>query len=279
MLTTASGKELHPIGIGTWGIGGRINPENMSSKYQGAEPAPGNEAHEIEAIRYSLRRGQNYVDCAEMYGGFYTDEVVGQAIAGLPREDIFIGDKLWKNSVARGMVRPTVVAMLKKLGTSYLDMLSIHAPWFDTPWQEALPQIRELIDEGVVRHFGVSNFNLRRMHELLLLADMPVMSNQMNYNVLHKSEVNQEFRDFCELNDIQIVAYQPIKRGEVLQNPTIQGIAQAHSATPPQVALVWLRQAGVVAIPKAISHSHIDENLESLDITLTDEELADLQAL
>ena len=91
-MQTKSGKSLFPIGIGTWNIAGtfELNPE---AKYKGAEPLRGNEATEIEAIRYSISSGQNHLDCAELYGGFYTDEVVGRAIAGLPRADLFIADK------------------------------------------------------------------------------------------------------------------------------------------------------------------------------------------
>lgn len=278
-LRTKSGKVLHPIGIGTWNISGRINPNKISGAYNGAEPVYGNEDTEIEALRYSLSMGQNHIDCAEMYGGFYTDEIVGRAIASHKREDLFIGDKLWKTSVAKGKVRPAVEAMLQKLGTNYLDMLTIHAPWFDTPWQEAIPQIGELIDTGIVRYFGMSNFNLKRMNEVMLLTNHPVVANQMNFNVLHKTEVNQEFREFCDLNNIQLVAFQPLKRGEVLQHEKVQYVAQAHSATAAQIGLAWLLQQGILPIPKAVAKEHINENLDALSIVLSDEEIATLDAI
>jgi diketogulonate reductase-like aldo/keto reductase len=275
-LQTKSGKPLFPIGIGTWNIGSRINPENLGSKYRGVEPAHGNENQEIEALRYSISKGQNHIDCAEMYGGFYTDEIVGRALAGANRSDLYIADKLWKTSVGRGLVRPTVEKMLKKLGTDYLDLLYIHAPWNEAPWKEAITQIDELIDEGVVRQFGVSNFGVSHMQEALALSKHPIVVNQMKYNVLYKDDIDQDFRDFCKEHDIQIVAYQPVKRQEVLANEVVKNIAEAHRAAPAQVALAWLVQMGTLPIPKATAKAHIDENVGAVDLTLTD---ADIEAL
>jgi 2,5-diketo-D-gluconate reductase B len=276
-LQTKSGKQLHPIGIGTWGISSELNLD-PSAKYK-ARPVHGNEETEIEALRYSLDKGQNHIDCAELYGGFYTDEVVGRAIAGYAREDLFIADKLWKSSVGKGAVRPTVEQMLRKLGTDYIDLLYIHAPWPDVDWKEAIPQIDELIDQGKLRHFGVSNFTVGQMEEAQALAKHPIVANQMNFNVLYKNEVSQAFRDFCKQHDIQIVAYQPIKRREVLVNKTVQAIASAHSATSAQIALAWLIQVGALPIPKATNKEHIAENLKAVSVKLTDAELAELEVL
>src|SRR6188768_323809 len=95
------------------------------------------------------------------------------------------------------------------------------------------------------------------------IAKHQIVANQMNYNVLHKDEVNQEFRDYCRENSIQIVAYQPVKRQEVLVNKVIQDIAKAHNATAAQVALAWLLAQDTLPIPKAINKSHIDENVNA----------------
>ncbi len=278
-MQTKSGKSIFPIGIGTWGIASFNNPENQGSKYRGVEPVLGNEEIEIEAIRYSLSKGQNHIDCAEMYGGFYTDEVVGRAIAGAAREDLFVADKLWKTSLAKGRVRPTVEKMLTKLGTDYLDLLYIHAPFADAPWQEAIPQIDELIDEGIVRDFAVSNFAVENMRRAQSVAKHPIVANQMNYNLLYKDEVDDSFREFSDQNGIQIVAYQPIKRREVLSNATVQSIASARHATPAQIALAWLLAKGTLPIPKAIQKAHIDENLGALNIELSSSDIDVLDSL
>lgn len=271
-MKTKSGKTLFPIGIGTWNIGGTFTAD-PSAKYKGAEPNYDNETAEIEAIRYSISKGQNHIDCAELYGAFHTDEVVGKAIAGLKREDLYIADKLWKTSVGEGLVRIIVEQMLKKLGTDYLDMLYIHAPWDEVNWQEAIPQIDKLIDEGIVRDFGVSNFTVADMEQTRRIAKHPIVANQMNYNVLYKDEVNEEFQNYCRENNIQIVAYQPVKRQEVLDDEVIKDIAKARDATAAQVALAWLLAQGTLPIPKAINKSHIDENIKAIEVHLSDKEL------
>ncbi|MGB3945571.1 MAG: aldo/keto reductase [Candidatus Saccharimonadales bacterium] len=276
-MQTKSGKLVFPIGIGTWNIAGTFNADPIA-KYKGAEPSYGNEDAETEAICYSISKGQNHLDCAELYGGFYTDEVVGRAISGLKREDLYIADKLWKTSVGKGLVRLTVGKMLEKLGTDYLDMLYIHAPWEEVNWQEAIPQIDELIDEGIVRHFGVSNFTVTNMEQTQKLAKHPITANQMNYNVLYKDEVDETFKSYCTEHSIQLIAYQPVKRQEVLDNETIQMIAKAHNATPAQIALAWLLVQNALPIPKAISTQHIDENVAAINIKLSEQDLERLNS-
>lgn len=278
-LQTKSGKPVHPIGIGTWNISSRINPQDLSSKYRGVEPVYGQEDGEIEAIRYSIAQGQNHIDCAQLYGGFYTDEVVGRALKGLNRQDLYIADKLWKTSVGTSLVRPTVEQMLHKLGTDYLDLLYIHNAFPDAPWQEAIPQIDALIDEGIVRHFGVSNFTIKHMQEAQSLAKHPIAVNQMNYNVLYKDEVDDTFRRFCAQHHIQIVAYQPVKRQEVLTNAVVGRVAKAHNATPAQVAIAWLLQRGALPIPKAVQKAHIDDNLGALNVRLSPQDMQQLTDL
>lgn len=263
--------------MGTWNVSSVYDP-SPSPDYT-ARAVYGNEDAEINALRYSLDKGQNHIDCAELYGAFYTDEVVGRAIEGYPREDLFIADKLWKSSVGKDQVRPAVEQMLEKLHTNYIDLLYIHAPWEDVIWQDAIPQIDDLIDEGVVRYSGVSNFTTAQMLETMDSAKHPIAANQMNFNVLYKDEVTQSFRDFCIQQDIQIVAYQPIKRQEVLANLTVQAIAEAHHATPAQVALAWLIQLGTLPIPKAMDKKHIDENILAVNLQLSSSEMEQLEAL
>ena len=211
-----------------------------------------------------------------MYGAFHTDEVVGQAISTAKREDLFIADKLWKTSVGKGQVRSTVEAMMRKLGTDYIDLLYIHYPWPEAPWREAVSQIDELIDEGTVRHFGVSNFTVPDMKETAKLAKHPISASQMNYNVLHQDEVDDDYRKYAQENDIQIVAYQPIKRREVLLDPDVIEIAKRVHATESQVALAWLIKMGALPIPKATEKAHIDENLGATKIELSQDDMVRL---
>lgn len=266
-LQTLSGKSVHPIGIGTWGIGGR------------RETIIGNEPEEIAAIRYSLSKGQNHIDTAELYGAGYTDVVVGQAIRDIAREDIFIADKLWLDSVSEGRVRPAVETMLKKLGTDYIDLLYIHKAWDEVDWRTAIPQIDDLIDAGIVRYFGVSNFNLAQVETAMKLARHNVAANQIYFNVLHTQEATSEVMKFCAEHDIQIIAYRPVERSEVANNPVIQKIAALHTASPEQIALAWLLNQKVLTIPKSLQPSHIDQNVAAVDIVLSPAEVDELNRI
>lgn len=277
MLTTKSGKPINPIGIGTWLVGGKWEAGKQDEPFRGSSPVYGREASEAEALRYSIAQGQNHIDTAELYGTGHTEEVVGQAIAGLPREDLFIADKLWRTNITPEKVRPAVQGMLTRLGTPYIDLLYIHWPWDN--WQAAVPCIDELIEAGTVRHFGVSNFTIAQMREAVALAKHPVAANQMNYNVLYKEEVNGRFLAYCREHGIQLVAYQPVKRKEVLEDAVVQGIAAAHQAAPAQVALAWLLQKGAWPIPKATQKPHIDENIAAAKLHLSAPELAQLDKL
>lgn len=259
-LRTKSGRLLHPIGVGTWGYG------------EFPLFSPGTQA-EVEAIQYAISLGQNHIDTAEMYANGGAERIVGLAIESASREDIFIASKLWKNHVVHGSVRPAVEAMLKRLGTDYLDILYIHAPWFDAPWQEAVPQINQLIDEGKVRYFGVSNFNSTHLQETLNHTKHPIAADQLHYSFTHQQEVTLGLRSICSAHNISIVAYMPLEKGEVLNGSLVEQRARMHNATPVQFALAWLLAQDVLPIPKALQKAHIDQNAKLQSIQLLQEDI------
>jgi diketogulonate reductase-like aldo/keto reductase len=266
-LKTASGKELHPIGIGTWGIGG-----TWEADY-------GNDDEGIEAIRYSISKGQNHIDTGEIYGAGHTNEVIGKAIEGLNRKDLYISNKLWETSVAEGKVRPAVKAMLKNLHTDYIDLLSIHKPWEDWPWQKAIPQIDELIDEGLIRQFGASNLNISQLKHVISSSKHQVAVNQLHFNILHKEQVFGEMQNFCKDSGIQLIAYKPLERGAVMENEVVKSMAKIHGVTPAQIALAWILKHRIFTIPQATKKELIDQNIAATKVELTDKEMAILNNL
>jgi diketogulonate reductase-like aldo/keto reductase len=265
-LTTRSGKEVFSIGIGTWGIGGTWESEHTLEK------------EGIEAIRYSVSRGQNHIDCGEVYGAGHTEEIIGEAISPLNREDLFIGDKLWETSVANGLVRPAVMRMLERLKTSYIDVLCVHKPWEDWPWREALPQVNELIDEGLVRYLGASNLNINQIQEAMKLSRHPIVASQLHFNLLSRQDADESMRKFLTDNGIQLIAYKPFERGIVLQQEIVVSVAKKNNATPTQVALAWLIHHGAMPIPQATEKAFIDENIESINLKLSVEDIERLDS-
>lgn len=264
--------EINPIGIGTWMVGSKRNPET-----QEVVPDISDDQKYIEAINYSLEKGQNHMDTAELYGQGHTEEIVGQAIQNKERSKLFLASKLWRTHYKQADVLPAVKEMLARLQTTYLDLLYVHTPDTDVPMAEYIAGIDDAIDQGLVHSFGVSNFNLVQMKQAMDLARHPIVALQNRYNVLYKTEVSSELLEFCNQNSITLVAYRPVERGEVSNNQTIVKIAQKYDVPPAQIALAWLiQQKGVVAIPKATSREHVDENLQSLNLELAESEIVEL---
>lgn len=264
---TLSGKKIHPIGIGTWGIGGTWEKET------------GNEQKGIDAIKYAIKNGLNHIDSGQIYGGGYTDELIGEAIIKFNRKDLYIANKLWETNVAKGKAKLAVELMLKKLGTDYIDLLYIHKPWDDFPWREAIPQINHLIKSGIVRQFGVSNFNLAQTKEAASISNYPIAANQLHYNVIYKEEVNLEMKRFCKQNNMQIIAYRPLERAEILQNDVVNKIAMTNNVSAAQVALAWILNQNIFPIPGAMERAYTKQNILSVNIKLSDKEINQLNSL
>lgn len=265
-LTTVSGDPLHPIGIGTWPMGSA-----QDEKTREITANHDNDERDITAITYSLQHGQNHIDTAELYGQGHTEELVGQALAqpGIDREKVFVASKLWKEGVAPQNIQGRVEAMLTRLGTDWIDLLYVHTPKYGTPWREGLPAMDRLVAEGLVRHIGLSEFDLEKLREAEALSGSGISALQMRYNVAQPEAITVPLRRHCERKGIAMVAYSPLGKGNVLTLPQVQAVAQKHNATPAQVALAWCIENNTLPIPMAEELPHIDDNLGATAIHLS----------
>ena len=145
------------------------------------------------------------------------------------------------------------------------------------PTERDLDAFDTLIGAGKIRHWGVSNFDVDDLEELIALpGGEEVATNQVLYNLVRRG-IEYDLLPWCKRNDIPIMAYSPIEQGRVLRHPAVTAIAARHRVTSAQVALAWvLRQDGVCAIPRAAKPAHVRENRAALDIGLTLQDLADL---
>jgi diketogulonate reductase-like aldo/keto reductase len=145
------------------------------------------------------------------------------------------------------------------------------------PLSETLAAFQDLQMAGKIRQWGVSNFDLADMQELLGLAGGGnVATNQVLYNLTRRG-IEYGLLPWCEKRNLPVMAYSPVEQGQLLDHAALQRIAARHQATPVQVALVWvLHQENLIAIPKAGTAAHVRENRAALDLTLTDEDLSDL---
>lgn len=274
MKKNINGFPIHPVGIGTWLMGGGMFTDKIPFAVYGGEEK------EIEAIRYSLSKGQNHIDTAQMYGMGHTEEIVGNAIQGFDRSKIFLASKIWRTHALRLSVVKQVAEMLKRLQTTYLDLLYMHAPWPEVDLEQCIQGINDAVDRGLVRAVGVSNFNLEQVEQAIAASKYPIAALQNHYSLTYRSEFSPELRALCRTHTITFVAYKPLERKKLTDNPLplITKLAKKYQKTPAQVILNWvISQEGVVAIPKASWKKHIDENLGALtfEIEEKDKEVLD----
>jgi len=229
----------------------------------------------VESVRTAIEMGYRHIDTAQAYRN---EEAVGDGIAAadVPREDIFLATKVWISQLSSDDVVESTRESLEKLGTDYLDLLYVHWPARDYDPEGTLGAFDRLVDEGAVRHVGVSNFEPHHVDRAREVLDAPLFANQVE---IHPFLQQETLREYAAGNDIELVAYSPLARGEVVGNGTLESIADKHDATVPQVALAWLRDLDITAIPKATSEAHIRDNWESLTVDLDEadhERIADL---
>ncbi|MGV9390554.1 aldo/keto reductase [Streptomyces olivaceus] len=248
------GVAVTALGQGTWGMG-----EN-----------PGRRAAEVSALRTGLDLGMTLVDTAEMYGDGAAEEVVAEAVAGR-RDEVFLVSKvLPSHADARG-VAEACRASLRRLRTDRIDLYLLH--WRGAvPLEETVEAFESLEREGAIRSWGVSNLDVDD------LADLPPgaspQTDQVLYNLSRRGPEHSLLPRCRELS-IPVMAYSPVEQGRLLGHPALRDVAAAHGATPAQIALAWvLRHEDVIAIPKASSRAHVEENRTALDVVLTADDLA-----
>ena len=248
--TTVSGVEIPSIGLGTWRLTGDAC---------------------VDSVRTALDLGYWHLDTAQEYGN---ERQVGDALraSDVDREDVFVTTKLGSRNRTYDDVVRSVDESLAKLDTAYVDLLLIHWPNVTTPLRETLAAMNELVDEGKVRHLGVSNFGIDRLSRARELSEHGVATDQVQYNPYWSQT---ELLDYCRIHGIVLTAYSPLAHGGVLDDPVLESIGDAHGKSAAQVALRWLvQQANVVTVPKATSRDHLEANLDVFDFELTDREMA-----
>jgi len=256
-----TGEAVPALGVGTWRMGERARPREQ----------------EVAALRYALDLGIRVIDTAEMYGSGGAEEIVGEAIEGR-RDDVFVVTKLYPyNATSQGTVE-ACERSLKRLNTDRIDLYLVH--WRgDVPLAESVEAFERLKADGKIRHWGVSNYDVRDMEELLgLEAGEACAANQVLYHLAQRS-IEPELLPLCQARSIPIMAYTPLGDGRVMKSSPVPQIAAKHDTGPAAIALAWLlRNEGVMVIPKASQAAHIEEIAQAPDIRLDEEDLSALEA-
>ena len=220
------------------------------------------------AIETALNVGYRHIDTADGYGN---QQPVGAAVrsAGVPREELFITSKVGRDDIRWQGVIDICQKALRELEVDYLDLFLVHWPNTNIPMDETFGGMRKLLDDGLIRACGVSNFTASRLERALALKIAPISVNQVEYHPL----LNQkDLHECCKRHGVVLTAYSPLAQGKIGQNEIIRSVAQKYGRTAEQVTLRWLLQREIVAIPKASSRAHIESNFNVFDFTLSPED-------
>lgn len=226
-----------------------------------------------ECVLNALEVGYRHIDTATLY----RNEVqIGQALreSGLPRSSLFVTDKLWTDVRSSEAVRKSVDTMLNNLKTDYLDLLLIHWP---TPANiEVWKEMENLHKQGVLKSIGVSNFLPHHIDQILAQCEIVPAVNQVE---LHPLFQQKELRSYCKQHGILVEAWSPLMRGSALQNEELQKIADKYNKSVAQIIVRYDLQLGLSVLPKSTKKQRIKENFDVFDFHLSNEDLAQLEAM
>jgi diketogulonate reductase-like aldo/keto reductase len=232
------------IGVGVWRYGGGVEP-----------------------LRRAIELGASLIDTAEVYG---TEKVVGEAIKDI-RDRVFIATKVSGNHLRHDEVLGAAEASLKRLATDYIDLYQIHWPNSLVAIRETMRAMETLVDRGLVKHIGVSNFSTAELRAAqAAMSKYPIVSNQVLYN-LNRRQIEIDLMPYCEANGVTILAYTPLDSGKLARkassssNPAamrvLEQVAAEVKKTSAQVALNWcIAHKSVIAIPKSDRAARVAEN-------------------
>ncbi len=266
--TLKSGIIIPALGFGTWEMGGRnTKDDSEDEKY-------------IQAIQTALKTGFTHIDTAEIYGEGHTETLVAEGIKEYSRRDLFITSKVSKINLNYDNVYASLEKSLKRLQTDYLDLYLVHHPNPDIPIKETMRAMDELVDKGLVRSIGVSNFNVEQLKEAKDAASHPLDINQLEYNLQTRNagkfnvDMEKSIIPYCRENEIQVIAWRPLAKGQLdKDNSVFKYLTEKYDKTVEQIAINWLiHKKGLATVVKATSRHHIEENFQSVDFQMEEKD-------
>jgi len=229
-----------------------------------------------EMVTYAIKSGYRLIDTARKYG---TEERVGEGIraSGIAREELWVTTKVTELDAREADFLRSAETSLKALQLDYVDLLLVHWPQPKVPFSETLGALAKAKRRGLTRHIGVSNFTVAMLDEAAQVCPEPLITNQVEY---HAYLPQERMLAALKRHGMILTAYCPMARGKLLDDPVVGDIAKAHGKTIGQICLRWLvQQPMVAAVPRPLEESHIEEDLDVFDFSLSAEEMRRISAL
>ncbi|MDY0369369.1 MAG: aldo/keto reductase [Bacteroidales bacterium] len=267
---------LPVLGLGTWGMGGNYRPDSSSDRYW------------IDAISMAIEMGITHIDTAAMYGSGHTERLIGEAIRQFDRKKLFITTKVAGNKLQFADVLRSAEASCRRLKTDHIDLFLIHWPNPAIPLGQTMSAINKLAEDQLIRWFGVSNFPVNLMREAELFSELPLITNQVEYNLFtrnngrYNTQIETEIIPYCLKKGISITAWRPLMKGDAtnLQHPIMEALSKKYDKTAFQIALNWLIQKPLMlTIPKMSQKTHIQQNIEALHFRMEEVDYRQLDAI
>lgn len=263
------GHSVPALGLGTWRMG-----ESARDR-----------AREVAAVRLALEIGYRVIDTAEMYGEGGAEEVVGQALAEamragtVARDEVFVVSKVYPHNASRAGVRAACERSRRRLALDRIDLYLLH--WRGAhALADTVAGFEALTDAGEISRWGVSNFDVDDMEELLSVRGGRACAANQVYYSLGERGAGFALLPWLQRHGMPLMAYCPIDQGVLAGEPRLAALAARHGATAAQLALAWaMEQPGVMAIPKAVREAHLRENLAAASLALGPGDFAELDAL
>lgn len=228
-----------------------------------------------ESVLNGLDIGYRLIDTAQVYGN---EQEVGNALSStsIPRKDYLLATKIFITKLRPKKLRSSFKESLRKLQTDYVDILYIHWPAMTYTPKKTLPAMNELVKEGTVKHIGVSNFPIYRMQEAIGISETPILANQVE---MHPTLRLQKLHKFNQDNNVYTIAYSPLGRGKIWNNPILIDIAEKNNISVQQVCLAYLIHRGAIPIPKASSREHLQANWDSQKVSMSEEDITKIETI
>jgi len=247
--------EIPVLGLGTWELSGGVCEK---------------------AVQTALESGYRHFDTAEFYGN---EAVVGDVVTGFDRGKLFLTSKVWHSNLAFDKVLKSCRRSIDRLGTDYLDLYLIHWPNQAVDLAETFRAFRELGDEGLVRSFGVSNFNVNHLRKALPICAELGLSLSVNQVEFHPGLYQRDLLGFCGENGIAVTAYSPLGLGRLGDDEVLADVGGHYAKTWAQVSLRWLLDKDLLVIPRSSNPLHIRQNMDVFDFELSEEDTKRIDAL